>query len=291
MPAYRPAVGFRFEKTMPEITATDSNSSIGPPDMTTPGFLLGPLLSNSSDVLRNLTTFGSSPLNRIQLILGSAEVPPTIAKRFVYYSAESILVSDVPAVYDYLIGIRQVLPIVGGERQIDSPIQALISTKLAGGHVYAPQVAKFLESYRIGEKSIHMGFEIPRLGFSDITYANVPDVIQSRHSVSLQSANSFFLVFGPSSLQLEGVLLRIRRLFRSNSRVSGGIGGLLVGAVHLDRIPRVHSQQRDTHNLHERFPFIPPVLLQLASNLIMNFSWWSLLATVWGWIAFWDRIF
>lgn len=43
--------------------------------------LLGLLLSNSSNVLRNLGAFGSSPLNAIVLILGRAEVPPTIAKR------------------------------------------------------------------------------------------------------------------------------------------------------------------------------------------------------------------
>jgi len=77
-----------------------------------------------------------------------------------------------------------------------------------------------------------MGFYVASFGFPAIDYMHLRNVIQGCWSVSSQSANSLFLIFGSPSFEEERILSDIRRLF-------SGISGYFVRSVHFDRVSRV----------------------------------------------------
>jgi hypothetical protein len=79
----------------------------------------------------------------------------------------------------------------------------------------------------------------------------------------------------PSSLiQMTRPLGFLQSVAGSPGCTRGGIGGLLIGAVHLDRIEGVYGQQANTNNLRAILELIPRGLFCLASNFIMGFGWW-----------------
>lgn len=90
----------------------------------------------------------------------------------------------------------------------------------------------------------------------------------------------------------------------------GGIGSLLVGAVHFDRVSGIDGKKNYAKDFRSGFDVVPKILFCLASNFAMCFGWWrgryatcsrhvrlalGLLGigfplSVWSWIILTDRL-
>jgi len=108
-------------------------------------------------------------------------------------------------------------------------------------------------------------------------------------------------------------LLSHQRILLLNfaERLLGGNRSVMVSVVNPDGVSRINAEKNDTTDLYKRFPFIPPILFLLASNVAIGVGWWKLRtgkcwrdfcfgmiglligfpASVWGWVVFGDRIF